>query len=150
MPVTEKFGDRVKRLQDERGLQQKDLAHRAKIPVPTLSDIQNKSREGTKALYVVALADALGVSIRELCTGSADPAESPLKGHVLTDRELSLLKAFRAMLPSEKREIESHISVLAERSARSKSKRRRISNWQSPEQQQKKTDDSKSARSLGR
>lgn len=85
----------------------------AHLPYSTLAEIENKHRESTRSEYVVALADALKVSVRELLTGERATDEAAPRGETLAPRETALLAAFRASNSREKQRIEDFVAGLA-------------------------------------
>lgn len=113
----ESFGDRVKRLRIEAGLERPELAQRAGVPYSTLAEIENTGKESTRAEYLVALADALGVSARELAIGQKLHEAT---GVFLTLAENELLKAYRAASAAERKQIQAYLEGLAARPGRAK------------------------------
>ena len=54
------LGDRIKKLREERGLTQTELASRADISQPIISRLEGKVRDNVNADVLKALAKALG------------------------------------------------------------------------------------------
>jgi len=70
------LGDRVADLRKEEGLTQKELAERADISTPFVSDIENDKRNvSSSVLYQVA--EALGTSLDYLMTGEENRPVKP-------------------------------------------------------------------------
>lgn len=67
-PVPESFGDRLRRLRDERGLYAKDVAQRAGWSQQTISNLETGLQDPT-VLCLEALADVLGTSMDYLWRG---------------------------------------------------------------------------------
>lgn len=78
------LGKRVASLRKRRGDTQKDLADRAGLSIPFISDIENDKRSpGSESL--LRLADALGVSMDYLMRGKEKaPTEAEQVGRALT------------------------------------------------------------------
>lgn len=114
----ESFGERLRRLRLEQGMDRPELAERAGIPYSTLAEIENTGKESTRGDYLFALADALGVPGRELATGTKDRHESP--GVHLTLSETELVKAYRAASASERRQIQAYLEGIAARPGKPK------------------------------
>lgn len=113
----ESFGERLKRLRLEAGLGRPELAERAGVPYSTLAEIENTGKESTRAEYLVALADALGVSARELAVGQKMHEAT---GVHLTLAEGALVRAYRAASASERKQIQAYLEGLAARPTRTK------------------------------
>jgi len=70
------LGDRVADLRKEEGLTQKELAERADISTPFVSDIENDKRNvSSSVLYQIA--EALGTSLDYLMTGEENRPVKP-------------------------------------------------------------------------
>jgi len=70
------LGDRVADLRKEEGLTQKELAERADISTPFVSDIENDKRNvSSSVLYQIA--EALGTSLDYLMTGEENRSVKP-------------------------------------------------------------------------
>lgn len=115
----EPLGERIERLRRAAGYRKRtELSTAAGIPYSTLAEIETKGQESTRVEYLVRLADALRVSVRELCGG--DPEQSAAHLHRLSAPETALLNAYRAATPAERREIDAYIAGIASRPSRSK------------------------------
>jgi transcriptional regulator with XRE-family HTH domain len=70
------IGERLKRLREMRGLSQNELARRAGISHPVISDLERGVREDMAVSTAKALARALGVSL-EMLVGSEESELQP-------------------------------------------------------------------------
>lgn len=75
--VDESLGDRVRRLREAAGLQQKDLAAAARVTESAISQIEGNSTKEPGAYKVLAIARALGTTVEELL----DPRHSVHEPH---------------------------------------------------------------------
>jgi ribosome-binding protein aMBF1 (putative translation factor) len=66
--VRVRFGDAVRRLREDRGLNQEELAHRAGIHRTYLSDVE-RGRRNVALVNIEGLARGLGVKLAELFAG---------------------------------------------------------------------------------
>ena len=57
------FSDRLRKLRNARGLTQTDLAQRTNISQKAISHYEQDIRQNIRALNLIKLADALGVSV---------------------------------------------------------------------------------------
>ena len=70
------MGERLKRLREMRGLSQNELARRAGISHPVISDLERGVREDMTVSTAKALARALGVSL-EMLVGDVETELQP-------------------------------------------------------------------------
>ena len=77
MPVVHGLGSRIAELRHRRGWTQRDLAKRARVSVPFLSDLENDNT-GVGSETLLFLADALGASLDYLLRGKVMPPREPL------------------------------------------------------------------------
>jgi DNA-binding XRE family transcriptional regulator len=61
------IGDVVRRLRDELQLSQAALAERANLPKRTIESLEQRERLDPQISTAIAIADALGISVDELC-----------------------------------------------------------------------------------
>jgi transcriptional regulator with XRE-family HTH domain len=57
------FGDRLRQLRELAGLSQRELARRANIPQPVISDVESGRQKSVSLDAASRLADALGVTL---------------------------------------------------------------------------------------
>lgn len=77
-----KIGTRIKQLRKEKGLKQKELADRVKIPHSTFANYENNKREPSQE-QIEKIAMALGVSVYDLLGISTNQLLQPLKDEVI-------------------------------------------------------------------
>lgn len=114
----ESFGERLKRLRLEQGMDRTELAERAGMPYSTLAEIENTGKESTRGDYLFGLADALGIPARELATGQKDRHDAT--GVHLTLAENALVRAYRAASAAERRQIQGYLEGIAARPGKPK------------------------------
>ena len=66
MQKRERFGERLKRFRESRGLSQRELSIRARIPQPTVGYLETGRRTGLTVETARRIADALGISLDRL------------------------------------------------------------------------------------
>lgn len=78
------LGDRVLKLRRHRGLTQRELADRAGISSPFISDIENNKRNVSSSV-LLRIANALGASLDYLMKGEMAETEDPSPPRVPTE-----------------------------------------------------------------
>jgi transcriptional regulator with XRE-family HTH domain len=75
--MTEDFSTRLRALRERAGLTQEGLARAANLSTATVAKLERKGKEQDPSWStVLALADALGVSVEEFRDRPEEPAES--------------------------------------------------------------------------
>lgn len=74
--TTHSFGDRVRAERERRGLSQAALAKLSGVTRSAVSQWESGRTQSVRPLHLLAVSDALGVSIRQLVTGK-DPYHLP-------------------------------------------------------------------------
>jgi transcriptional regulator with XRE-family HTH domain len=69
------FGGRLKKLREEAGLTQRELAERAEVSLSIVFQIEQGAKKDPRISTLVALAEALGVSVDELVGRETEPPE---------------------------------------------------------------------------
>jgi transcriptional regulator with XRE-family HTH domain len=82
MPGRERFGDRLRRFRESKGLSQRALSQKAGVTQPTIAYLESGRRASVSLESARRIADALGISIDRLVgdsvIGDADAEEEPL------------------------------------------------------------------------
>lgn len=86
MNISTTLGDRVASLRKEKGLKQKELADRAEISTPFVSDIENDKRN-VSSKVLLRIAKALGTSLDYLMTGEGDQPKKPQRREIPSELE---------------------------------------------------------------
>lgn len=89
------IGRRVRALRDQRGWSQEQLGANAKLQTATLSRIEN-AKASPDLTTLSSIADALGVTLAQLCDVNSAPPRPKL-----TDLEESLLESQSALAPHQ-------------------------------------------------
>jgi transcriptional regulator with XRE-family HTH domain len=69
------FGERLKGLREEAGLTQRELAAKAEVSLSIVFQIEQGAKKDPRISTLVALAEALGVSMDELIGWEPEPPE---------------------------------------------------------------------------
>jgi transcriptional regulator with XRE-family HTH domain len=66
MPGRERFGDRLRRFRESKGLSQRALSQKARVTQPTIAYLESGRRASVSLESARRIADALGISLDRL------------------------------------------------------------------------------------
>ncbi len=93
MAATVSYIDRIKQLKSERKMTNDQLAELTGIPLGTLSKILAGISDSPKLVNIVAIADALGVSLDYLISGNPENTNN----YTLSSQEIQLVESYRRL-----------------------------------------------------
>lgn len=93
------IGDRIKALRKAKGIRQAELAKKAGIKQPSLSDIERNETKSLKASTLLLLAKALETSPDHLRTGRGSPSK-PIDTNAV---EAEVVSVYQKLTPAHRR-----------------------------------------------
>lgn len=108
-------GDRIRKVREERGWTQDELAQKARISKGFLSDVENDKRN-LSAEYALKLANALGASLDYLLQGEAGRKELEKKPIEIPPELSKAAEQLHLTYSETLTLLEAHKSIIARRS----------------------------------
>ena len=99
------LGEKIKKLLEDRGMRQTDLARITGIPKQTINSIVVRNNKSVDFSSMEKIADALGVPIeyfKEMPVQTDDKKIEPTSEGELTEKERRFVDAFTALSPSNR------------------------------------------------
>lgn len=112
----ESLATRLQRLMELRGLQQRQLAHRARLSESSISRLLTGEQGNPTTRTLQALARALEVGVRDLLLTAAETPQAPS-----SESEELLLALYRLVSPEERARIVGYAEAIAEQRRRGSS-----------------------------